>query len=134
MKVKWTSGCSCLRVQTETGFTLIETLMTTLILVTGLAAVAAAFSYGVETGMRVRQQTMAFALLTSKLEELKAQATLASGRYAESIGDPPMYQRTWEVSDEVPNRVTVIVFGRLPGSANTFWELARASTFVGPGF
>jgi Tfp pilus assembly protein PilV len=53
------------------GFTLIETVMTTLILVTGLAAVAGAFVYGIQTSVRTRQQTTAFALLAEKMEILR---------------------------------------------------------------
>ena len=113
------------------GFTLIETLLTTLILVTGLVTIVAAVSYGVTTSIRVRQQTTALTLLTDKMEELKAQPTLTAGRYA----DVPLgFQRTWEISSESPQRVTVIVSGRRPGSGNTYRELARASTLVGPGF
>ena len=114
------------------GFTLIETLVTTMILVTGLVAIVGAISYGILTNSRVRQQTTAVTLLTDKMEELKVQPTLAAGRYSDNV--QPGYQRMWEISAESPQRVTVVVFGKQTGSGNSYRELARASTLVGPGF
>ena len=118
--------------RSASGFTLIETLVTTLVLVTGLVSIVAAISYGIITNSRVRQQTIAFTLLTDKMEELKAQPTLTTGRYMDNV--EPGYRRTWEISSESPQRVTVIVFGRQSGSGNSYRELACASTLVGPGF
>jgi Tfp pilus assembly protein PilV len=119
-------------VKRTTGFTLIETLVTTLILVTGLVAIVGAISYGIITNIRVRQQTTALTLLTDKMEELKGQPALTAGRYVDHVQSG--YQRTWEISSESPQRVTVIVFGLQPGSGASYRELARASTLVGRGF
>ena len=118
----------------EAGFTLIETLITTLILVTGLAAVAGVFVYGVHTSERIQQQTKAFEVLTQKMEELKTAETRIAGRFSEYVGDQQTFLRTWEISTDLPQRITVIVSGRQPGHANRYRELARASTVVGPGF
>jgi type II secretory pathway pseudopilin PulG len=120
-------------VRHERGFTLIEAMITTLILVTGLAAIVAVFTYGTETSIRVRQQTMAFTLLINKMEELKSQTTLDAGHFEQYIGDPPIYRLSWDVSSEEPRGVTVIVLGKIPGFKN-YRELARAATLVGPGF
>ena len=54
------------------GFTLIEGLITTLILVTGLAAVAGVFSYSSLRSSQVLQETAAIALISAKMEDLKA--------------------------------------------------------------
>jgi prepilin-type N-terminal cleavage/methylation domain-containing protein len=114
------------------GFTLIETLFSTLILVIGLVAVAKAFSYGIQAGERVRQQTSATALLTTKLEELKTAEDLQAGQYTESLGTE--YQRTWEITAETPRRITVILYTRQPSRRGSFREVARLSTSLGPRF
>ena len=54
------------------GYTLIEGLITTLILVTGLAAVAGVFSYSSLRSSQVLQETAAIALISAKMEDLKA--------------------------------------------------------------
>ena len=119
-------------VDKRNGFTLIETLLSTLILVVGLVAVAKAFSYGIQAGERVRQQTAATAMLTTKLEELKSTEDLQPGRYTEFLGTD--YQRTWEVTAEQPHRITVILYSRQPGRSGPFREVTRLSTLIGPGF
>ena len=115
------------------GFTLIEALFATLILVTGIAAIAGVFSYGIRTSVRIRQESTAFALVAEKMEELKASETRTPGLRSEYIGDTQTFIRTWEISVELPQRVTVTVAGRLAGS-HGYLELARASTLVGPEF
>ena len=118
-------------VTNRNGFTLIETLFSTLILVVGLVAVAKAFSYGVEAGERVRQQTAATVLLCTKVEELKSTDDLQSGHYMEFLDE---YMRTWEITADTPRRITVVLYGRQPGRAGPFREVARLSTIVAPGF
>src|SRR5262245_55088138 len=98
------------------GFTLIEVLITTLILVTGLAAVAGVFSYSSLRSLRVLQETAATALLSAKMEDLKAAEEILPGRYSEylvltddgavtvSAPGTATWQRTWEISQEVPHR------------------------------
>ena len=114
------------------GFTLIEALITTVILVTGLTAVAGAFSYSSLVTSRVLQETAALALVTDKMEELKLEQEVTSGNYSEYLS--ASYLRTWEITSDVPARITVIVYGRAPGRPGSFRELARLSTLVGSQF
>jgi prepilin-type N-terminal cleavage/methylation domain-containing protein len=130
----------------DSGFTLIESLITTVLLVSGLAAVAAAFSYSSITTSHVLQETAAIALVSGKIENLKVAEEWPVGRYSEylvvtsdgdiAISEPgnATYFRTWEVSSEVPARVTVIVYGRRPGHLSPSQELARATTLLGQRF
>ena len=71
------------------GFTLIETLITTLVLVTGLTALAAAFSYAVQTRQRITQSTTAIWLLYRKMGELTVDARLQPGQYSEDLNIGP---------------------------------------------
>jgi type II secretory pathway pseudopilin PulG len=127
------------------GFTLIETLITTLVLVTGLVGLAVVFSHGMHTSARIRRQTAATALLHSKTEDLRTARELRPGRYSEfvTIGPdgvvtsndgPSDYQRTWEITPEMPRRITVIVYGRQPSRFPHYIELARATTLVARRF
>jgi prepilin-type N-terminal cleavage/methylation domain-containing protein len=130
----------------DSGFTLIESLITTVLLVSGLAAVAAAFSYSSITTSHVLQETAAIALVSGKIENLRAAGEWPVGRYSEylvvtsdgdfAISEPgsATYFRTWEVSSEVPARVTVIVYGRRPRHLSPSQELARATTLLGQRF
>lgn len=127
-------------------FTLIEILVTTLLLITGLAAVAGVFSQGAHSNLRNRQRAVAATLLEAKMEELKADPWLSTGDFAEylSVGTDgtvspeestkAMYLRTANVSGEEPKQVTVVVYGRQSGRGTTFRELTRATTLVADGF
>src|SRR5262252_7144933 len=91
------------------GFTLIESLITTLVLVTGLVAVASAFSYGSVSSFRIQQQTSALALVSAKLEVLRMESGLLPGHHVEYLSIAPngsvlirdpqnaSYRRSWEV-------------------------------------
>lgn len=128
------------------GFTLIETLITTLVLVTGLAAVAGLFAYAAQANFTNRQRTAATALLYSKMEELRNAPVLAEGQVAEYLsiqadgsvvvsGDNRApYLRVLKIESGGPQRVTVIVYGRQAGRGNSHHELARATVLVGRGF
>jgi prepilin-type N-terminal cleavage/methylation domain-containing protein len=128
------------------GFTLIETLITTLVLVTGLAAVAGLFSYGARTNFQNRQRTAATALLYGKMEEMRNASVLAAGQYTESLSIQPdgsvtssinsrgAYLRVSNIESGAPQRVTVIVYGRQSNRGNSYMELARATVLVGRGF
>jgi type II secretory pathway pseudopilin PulG len=118
----------------EKGFTLIEAMFTTLILVTGLSAIAGVVVYGVRTSERIQQEVTAFVLVAEKMEQLKLSEIRTPGLRSEFIGDPQTFIRTWEISEEVPQRVTVTVSARQHGSPERYLELARASTLVGPQF
>lgn len=128
------------------GFTLIETLITTLVLVTGLAAIAGLFSYGAQANSQNRQRTAATTLLYSKMEEMRNARALTAGQYAEYLSIQPdggiaisansygPYLRVSNIEGGMPQRVTVIVYGRQPNRGNSYRELARATTLVGRGF
>src|SRR5437016_12263205 len=71
----WNMACLCPVVgdmRDHLGFTLIETLIATLVLVSGLVAVAAIFLYSVDTGLRNQRRTAATALLYEKMEQFRS--------------------------------------------------------------
>jgi prepilin-type N-terminal cleavage/methylation domain-containing protein len=116
------------------GFTLIEALITTVVLVTGLAAVAGVFSYSALVSLRTQQFTAALTLVSRKMEDLRAADDLTPGRYAEYVGPGDVFMRHWEITAEMPSRITVIVYGRPPGRRGPYFELARATTRMGRKF
>ena len=100
------------------GFTLIETLITTAVLVSGLVAVASLFSYTVRTTLNNQERTTATLLLVDKMEELKSSRITSGGS-----DDINTFKRVWQVESTSPPKVTVIVYsGRR--------ELIRATTMV----
>ena len=102
------------------GFTLIETLITTAILVSGLVAVALLFSYTARTTLNNQERTTATLLLYDKMEELKSSRITSGGS-----DDIDSFRRVWQVESTYPPKVTVIVyFGRK--------ELIWATTMVSP--
>jgi Tfp pilus assembly protein PilV len=133
-------------VEKRNGFTLIEGLITTLILVTGLVAVAGVFSYSSLRTSQVLQEAAAIAMMSARMEELKAAEEILPGSYSEFLMLMPdgtailaepgtaTYRRTWEIAGEMPRRITVIVYGKPVGPAAPFRELARAATQVGSRF
>jgi len=128
------------------GFTLIETLITTLVLVTGLAAVAGLFSYGAQANSQNRQRTAATALLQSKMEELRNARAPTQGQYAEYLSiqtdgkivvsshNSGPYLRVSNIEAGMPQRITVIVYGRQSSRGISYRELARATALVGRTF
>jgi Tfp pilus assembly protein PilV len=120
----------------RSGFTLTETLVTTLVLVTGLVAIAGAFSYGVQSSRRIRQQTTGTALLYTKMEELRASRDFQPGHYSETIviTSDSIYLRSWEITPEMPHRITVTIYGKQSGGKGTYLELAHATTLVAREF
>jgi prepilin-type N-terminal cleavage/methylation domain-containing protein len=117
------------------GFTLIETLITTLVLVTGLAAIAGLFSYGAKAGTENRHRIAATALLQTKMEELRHAPNLEPGQYAETVPHgPASYMTTWVIENGFPRRITVIVYGRDLRRKNAYAELVRSTYLAGRGF
>ena len=119
----------------RTGFTLIETLFTTLIMLIGLTSLAVIFFYSTRMRDRVRQQTLAIPLVYSKMEELRATPELIlPGRYSQELpvqsasGNP--YLTTWEISDEMPRRITVTIWTKDIGR-ETYREVASVTTLSG---
>jgi prepilin-type N-terminal cleavage/methylation domain-containing protein len=141
------------------GFTLIETLITTLILVSGLVAVAQLFSYTIATNISNRQRTAATILVTEKIEQLKSVSVrnplwlvggglspqqpvvgfydyvsiAADGTPAIDSATAP-YIRVWQIAGTVPRSLTVIVYAQRFGLTQSPFELARAVTMVGDAF
>jgi len=125
------------------GFTLIETLIATLVLVSGLVAVAAIFLYSVDTGLRNQRRTAATALLYEKMEQFRSApvndsiwipggslnvaspaagyfdyVTIdATGTLSHSTTDTNApFMRVWQVPHAVPPSVTVAVYTFKAGS------------------
>jgi prepilin-type N-terminal cleavage/methylation domain-containing protein len=128
------------------GFTLIETLITTLVLVTGLAAVAGLFSYAAQTNAQNRQRTAAVALLNRRMEELRSGPKLATGQLTEYLAILPdgsvakygnnqgMYKLITLIEAGTPQRVTVSLYARQLHRGNSYQELARAVVLLGRRF
>src|SRR5262245_9125697 len=114
-------------VRTARGFTLLETLITTGILVFGLSAVALMFTYTARVNIETRQRTTAAFLMNDKLEEFRF-ASLTDdlwrpGRYVDyPIVADTSYVREWEITDTIPRNVTLSVFKLKSGA-----ELVRAA-------
>jgi prepilin-type N-terminal cleavage/methylation domain-containing protein len=87
------------------GFTLIETIIATGILVIASAAIATLFVASSRTGQLNRQRAVAAILASDKIEELTAAGSPQNG------SDAPLgLKRDWQVSDAATRTFTVIVF------------------------
>lgn len=141
------------------GFSLIETLLATVILVSGLVTIAHIFSYSIATNINNRQLTEATILLIEKLEQFKSAALSDSawatggslnpvsptpgffdyvsvgndGGLAVSTGSSP-YLRLWQISGTVPRSITVIVYATRAGLSRNRMELIRAATMKSSTF
>jgi len=121
------------------GFTLIETPITTAVLVFGLAALALIFSYTVRVNLNTQQRTTAALLLNEKLEELRAapltDSALTPGEYVDypTIAGSP-YLRQWVISDTTPRSISIVVSAARAGLTGRPMELIRAATFVSSTF
>jgi prepilin-type N-terminal cleavage/methylation domain-containing protein len=118
--------------RTTRGFSLIEVMMASGILLCGLVAVASTFSFAIRTNLANRKMAVATSLLYDKMEEFRS-APFAdaiwgtpSGTETVVVGGQP-YIRSWQITTEVPCTVTVIV-------ATGAKELIRATTLVSPSF
>lgn len=143
----------------ERGFTLIETLVATGILVSGLVAVAYLFTFSIRTNMMTEQQTSATLLLSNKMEELRGTSfsslTVGGGLDASSpttsywdyvsistsgaitsdtSTTDATYLRLWQVAGTNTKVVSVVVYTQNAGIGMQQMELARASTEVTSGF
>ena len=139
------------------GFTLIETLIATLVLVSGLVAVAAIFLYSVDTGLRNQRRTAATALLYEKMEQFKSapisdsvwvpggslNLAFPAGGYFDYVklddagvlnstttDTSAPFIRVWQVSATVPRSVTIAVYALKAGMTRRGFELIRATTVV----
>ena len=120
------------------GFTLLETLFTTSMLVFGLAALALVFAYTARSSINAQQRMTATLLLSEKLEELRG-AAFADGSLppGEHIDYPAVAEgsfiRQWVISETTPRSITVVVSAVRGGFTGRSTELIRASTLVGKG-
>jgi prepilin-type N-terminal cleavage/methylation domain-containing protein len=119
----------------DRGFTLIETMITTIVLVVGLVGVASIFSYSAGTNVITRQRTAATTLLYDKMEEFKS-APLNDSRWTVDGGftsvrmGSEQYMLSWQIMGTMPRIVTVIVYAEKAGITNRRMELIRATTMV----
>ena len=112
------------------GFTLLETLITTGVLVFGLSALALMFTYTARVNIEMRQRTTAAFLLNDKLEEFRTAPLTDEIWRPGSYVDYPVvaetsYVREWEITDTIPRNVTLSV---LRSKTNT--ALVRAAIAV----
>jgi Tfp pilus assembly protein PilV len=117
-------------VRSTRGFTLLETLITTAVLVFGLSALALMFTYTARVNMETRQRTTAAFLLNDKLEEFKfaplTDEIWRPGSYVDyPIVADTSYVREWEITDTIPRNVTLSVL-----RPKTRTELVRAAIAV----
>ena len=139
------------------GFTLIETLITTLVLVSGLVAIAAIFSYSASTSLNNQLRTAATALLYEKMEQFKSapisdsvwvpggslNLAFPAGGYFDYVklddagvlnstttDTSAPFIRVWQVSATVPRSVTIAVYALKAGMTRRGFELIRATTVV----
>jgi Tfp pilus assembly protein PilV len=143
------------------GFTLIEILISTGILLTGIVAVASVFAYTATANLDNQQRTIANTMLSEKIETFRATPLTSSiwtaggsltpdskahgyfdylgittdGTRVASDTDPWLpYLRIWQVSGVDPRIVTVIVYAQRAGVTRRRLELIRATAVVGSRF
>lgn len=141
----------------EKGFSLIEVLVATAILVPGLVAVATMFPYSVRSNYVSRQTSTATMIISDKMEELRAlplnHASLNAGgglnpaspttSYFDYVTVSPTgtvatsttasataYLRMWQVAGTNPKTITIVLYSTRSGLNTQRMELARSSTRV----
>jgi prepilin-type N-terminal cleavage/methylation domain-containing protein len=125
--------------KTNRGFTLIEVLVTAGILACGLVAVAAVFSFVVQTNNFNRQMAVATTLLSDKMEEFRA-ASFTDSIWMNVAGSETVvvegerYVRVWRIGANTPKSLTVIVYSERNLRTRRQTELIRATTLVSPTF
>ena len=136
-----------MRVQNR-GFTLIETLAATAILMFGLAAVASAFGYCAGASLQNQQRAAATLLLHDKMEQLKwtplsgAPWTAGGGLNSEAPAagfseyvtqNGVTFLRMWQISGTVPRTATVAVYAPAASWRPRPMEMVRG-TLVSAGW
>jgi Tfp pilus assembly protein PilV len=143
------------------GFTLIEILISTGILLTGIVAVASVFAYTVTANLDTQQRTTAQAILYDKVETFRSTsitdsiwspggsltpqspingyldyvAITTSGIITTSTTNSHLpFMRIWEISGNDPRMVTVIAYAQRAGVTRRRPELVRATVVVGSRF
>ena len=141
----------------ERGFTLIETMIATVVLVPGLVAVALLFPQVINTNLSSRQTAVATIVAGEKMEVLRSlplnHASLTAGGglnpsspvtgyydyvtvanngvVATSLSSSrTAYLRLWQVTGTNPKTITVVVHSVRNAMSRQSLEAARASTMV----
>jgi prepilin-type N-terminal cleavage/methylation domain-containing protein len=132
------------------GFTLIETLIATAILVTASVAIASLFALSAGSNLTNGERTVAAFLVSDKIEELIALPLSAVNwspggalnpaapvpgffDYIQPANESAPYLRLWQISGNRSRTVTVAVFARAHGRIGLVpIELVRATTIVSP--
>lgn len=149
------------RVCMTRGFTLIEILISTVILLSGILAVASVFAFTTTANLDTRQRTIANSILSDKMEtfrsapltspiwsvggSLQPQSTMngfveyvgltTNGTITVSPTDSRLpYMCIWQVSGSDPRMVTVIVYAQRAGVTRRRLELIRATTALSAKF
>jgi Tfp pilus assembly protein PilV len=142
------------------GFTLIESLLATLVLVAGIAAAAHVFSYAAAAIAANRDRTNATTLLVHKLERFKSSSLTdsvwtsggsldaafpaagffdfvtvsADGTVIADSNPAAPFLRIWRIDGVSPRTVTVIVYAQRSTLARRPLELARGIASAAPDF
>ena len=118
--------------ESNRGAALIETLIASVILVSGVVAVASIFSFTTGINLLNRQRTTATMILYDKMEQIQSTGSPAGGSLdpmnpIADFSDNPggTFLRVWRVEDSGTPFVTIAVFSSI-GSAPPL-ELARAT-------
>ena len=126
------------------GFTLIETMMATGILVVASTAIASLFVSSLQTNLNNQDRTIASLLLSDKLEQFSvlplSDSRWSDGSYMEFAGIAPdgstvvsatnsalKYLRHWQISGNQPRSLTVIVYTNHSAVSGRQTELIRAT-------
>ena len=119
------------------GFTLVEVLIASVVVVCGLVAVASMFSVAIRANVSNRQMAVATALLYDKMEQFKS-TPLDNPLWKNPDGfdyitQETTYVRVWQVSSVIPKSVTVIVYAE-NAMTHRRAELIRATAVVSNTF
>jgi type II secretory pathway pseudopilin PulG len=139
------------------GFTLVETLVATAVLVPALAAIVIALPYLTNSISSARQTTAATMILTDKMEALRRlpitdsalnaggglnPASPVNGYYdyvtvaangavtTSASVSPTAFLRMWQISGTNPKTITIIIYTIRNAVSNRILEVARSSTIV----
>ena len=114
------------------GFTLIEALITAMIVAFGLVAVASIFSVAIRANISNRQMAVATALAYDKMEELKWAPSPSNG--SDTVGLDDTYIRAWQVGSGDPRLVTVTVYASSNPLTHGQTELIQTTMLLSPSF
>ena len=121
----------------NSGFTLIEVLVASLVVTCGLVAVASMFSFAVRANISNRQVSTATALVYDKMEQFKS-TPLDDPLWNNSDGfdyvtQDTTFVRAWHVSAAIPRSVTITVYAE-NALTRRQTELIRATAVVSGTF